>query len=615
VRDRRFGATLVLVALVAACTGPNYRLATARANDNRTSGGTLENGILALRVVATPARWFPAADSGPSLRIAAFAAEGGEPMVPGPLLRTSIGTRIRLTLRNALTDTLVLCAPLSNACVLRDTVPLNPGASRTVDFVADRAGAFFYRAMRLRGRHVLDERVGNTQLVGALVVDSTRSPSAADRVLVITSWSKDTTDDSPFVQGINGKTWPHSERFDLAVGDSVHWRVLNATDTEHPMHLHGFYFRVDARGDMERDTVYAPDARPMVVTESVRQLGSALISWAPVRPGNWLFHCHKGFHMSGEQLYHLAGTKPPDSLVSHGADDHPYTTMAGLILGISVRGEGGVPSVAPARRMRLVTREVPAFYADRTPAFVFSLDDGARGRDDGARPIPGPLLTLVRGEPVEISVVNGLHAPTTVHWHGIELESYYDGVGGWSGKAGAVAPMIAPGDSFVARFTPPRSGTFMYHAHADEIHQLASGLYGAIVVLEPGARWNPETDHVLLFSQRGKGDSAIDVLNGGTPADTIRLRAGVTHRLRIVNITVQEEVLGQLHPSTDSTPVSWRVVAKDGMTIPPRRIATTGAHLHISPGETLDAEVSLPRGDYTLDVQAYTKFPVAVRVR
>ncbi len=604
----------VLAVLVAACAHRGDESTTVRANDNRTSDGSVTNGVLELRLVARPARWFPASDTGSSVAVAALATEGGEPRVPGPLLRTSLGARVRLSLRNALSDTLVLCAPFSNACVVRDTVPILPGTSHTVDFVAERAGAFFYHAVRLRG-HTLDERVGNTELVGALVVDSVPSARVSDRILVITGWSKDTTNDSPFVQAINGKMWPFSERVDLAVGDSVHWHVLNATDVEHPMHLHGFYFRVDARGDMERDTAYSADARPMVVTESVRHLGSALISWAPTRPGNWIFHCHKGFHMSGEQLYHLAGIKPPDSLVSHGADDHPYHTMAGLILGITVRGDSAPPMAKPARRLRLVTREIPTFYEDRSPAYVFALDGDVQASAARARPIPGPLLTLTRGQPVEISVVNGLRAPTTVHWHGIELESYYDGVGGWSGRAGALAPMIAPGDSFVARFAPPRSGTFMYHAHADEVRQLASGLYGAIVVLEPGATWNPETDHVLLFSQRGKGDSAIDVLNGGTPADTIRLRAGVTHRLRIVNITVQEEVLGTLHTVRDTTPVSWRVVAKDGMTTPSRQVTRGAARLHISPGETLDAELALAPGDYTLDVAAYTKFPVAVRVR
>jgi FtsP/CotA-like multicopper oxidase with cupredoxin domain len=45
----------------------------------------------------------------------------------------------------------------------------------------------------------------------------------------------------------------------------------------------------------------------------------------------------------------------------------------------------------------------------------------------------GPLIILTRGEPVEIEVVNRLKERTAIHGHGIELESYYDGVPGWSG--------------------------------------------------------------------------------------------------------------------------------------------------------------------------------------
>ncbi len=97
---------------------------------------------------------------------------------------------------------------------------------------------------------------------------------------------------------------------------------------------------------------------------------------------------------------------------------------------------------------------------------------------------------LTRGEPVTITVVNRTPEPTSVHWHGIELESYFDGVGGWSGDRALLAPVIAPGDSFDARFAPPRAGTFIYHTHFDEIRQEPAGLAGALVVLEPGAPWD-----------------------------------------------------------------------------------------------------------------------------
>lgn len=91
--------------------------------------------------------------------------------------------------------------------------------------------------------------------------------------------------------------------------------------------------------------------------------------WAPVRPGNWLFHCHKGFHISGEQLFHLAGVKPPDSLASHAADDHPYATMAGLILGIRVRGDSSSSRSACAE---VALARFPASRPGRIVALVGS---------------------------------------------------------------------------------------------------------------------------------------------------------------------------------------------------------------------------------------------------
>jgi FtsP/CotA-like multicopper oxidase with cupredoxin domain len=609
-------AQLTVVALTATCAVPRADTVVARANDNRVAAaGERAGDTLTVRLVAQRAKWFPASDSGPSLSIGTLAIEGQQPLVPAPLIRTRVGTHVRVRLRNTLTDTLVLCAPLSSACAPGDTLPILPGATREIAFIADRPGAFVYRAMKLTGRR-LSRGDDLTGLTGALLIDTTDAPRANERVFVISGWQKDSSITAPFVLALNGKIWPYSERFDLSVGDSVHWHVLNTSGSDHPMHLHGFYFRVDARGDLARDTVYGPEERGFVVTENVRPLQSALISWAPSRAGNWLFHCHKGSHMSGQQMYHLAGVAPPDSFATHDASDHAATTMAGLVLGISVRDTGAAAVVAPpaARRIRLHTREAKEFYHDKSAAYVFALDEPAP-RGGAPRPVPGPLLTLTRGDPVEIAVINELRAPTTVHWHGIELESFYDGVGGWSGNKGALAPMVAPSDSFIARFTPVRSGTFMYHAHADEVRQLASGLYGPIVVLEPGARWNPDTDHVLLFSQRGKGDSAIVALNGGEPADTIPLRAGMTHRLRFINITVEDEVAGTLHAAADSTPLSWRVVAKDGMTTPKQRVRSTPARLYMDPGETMDAEVTLAAGDYTLDIRSFNNFPVVLRVR
>ena len=51
------------------------------------------------------------------------------------------------------------------------------------------------------------------------------------------------------------------------IDEDVHWRVINLSTQQHPMHLHGFYFTVDSLGNGVRDSIF-PDARKRrVVTQ------------------------------------------------------------------------------------------------------------------------------------------------------------------------------------------------------------------------------------------------------------------------------------------------------------------------------------------------------------
>jgi len=89
---------------------------------------------------------------------------------------------------------------------------------------------------------------------------------------------------------------------------------------------------------------------------------------------------------------------------------------------------------------------------------------------------PGPTLEVVEGDKVRIFVTNKLPEHTTIHWHGMLVPNGMDGVGGMT------QPQIKPGQTFVYEFTIRKSGTFMYHPHADEMVQMAMGMMGAIVV-------------------------------------------------------------------------------------------------------------------------------------
>ncbi len=108
---------------------------------------------------------------------------------------------------------------------------------------------------------------------------------------------------------------------------------------------------------------------------------------------------------------------------------------------------------------------------------------------------PGPTIECVEGDKLRIFVTNRLPEHTTIHWHGILLPNGMDGVGGLN------QPHIKPGKTFVYEFEMKKSGTFMYHPHADEMVQMAMGMMGLIVVhpKDPN-QYRVDRDFVFLIN-------------------------------------------------------------------------------------------------------------------
>jgi FtsP/CotA-like multicopper oxidase with cupredoxin domain len=208
---------------------------------------------------------------------------------------------------------------------------------------------------------------------------------------------------------------------------------------------------------------------------------------------------------------------------------------------------------------------------------------------------------LTQGQPTAIRVVNGISEPLAVHWHGIEVESYYDGVPGVSGTGQRLLSPIEPGGSFVAQFTPPRAGTFIYHSHFDDLKQLSSGLYGPLIVLPAGETFDPETDRVLVISRAGPGETPI-WLNGSRSPTIAALKVGRTYRFRIINI-VPENPPVTVSLTFGGSPIGWRPIAKDGADLPERQRTRTPARLTIAVGETYDFELQPDQpGEVALEV-------------
>jgi len=474
-------------------------------------------------------------------------------------------------------------------------------------------------------------------LVGALIVDSAATPNSAparDRVLVITRWNPSGTPGNNTFQlnALNGRSWPNTERLTYSVGDSVRWHVIKASNELHEMHLHGFYFRTAARGLAIRDSIMPPD-RAMLVTGVLRPGEWLSIVWSPDRAGNWLYHCHLLTHMSGAQrldrLNQVASAETAHVHTNGTKNNHAMDDMGGLVIALDVRPSRTAAArasesmpVSNVRSLNLYANTRPGVFGNQ-PGFGFVVEDGAQLPARDPIRIPGTPLILKRGEPVRIAVHNRLAQPLSVHWHGLELDSYFDGVGGFSGSAARIAPMIAPNDSFIVRITPPRAGTFMYHVHGERGAELASGLYAPLLVLEPDSSFNAEIDRVFTMADGGPGTETPPFVNGTAKPDTLEMIAGTTYRLRIITITNDDSFVTTLRGP--GTPLTWRVLARDGATLADGPTNPTPARYVGGPGHTRDlAFTPGVAGNYALQVVRTrlgatlgptTSVPIRVRAR
>ena len=577
-------------------------------NDNRYVAGSLRNGIIELHLDARQAIWRPEIDAGKAVTVAAFAEVGGFAQIPGPFLRVSQGSEVRITVRNSLPDAMPIGLPPPNrrdegvasvagpdlivrglraGTVPDDILRVPRGEIREVRFRADLPGTFLYwadttnRSMRTRtGR--------DAQLTGAIVVEPAgETPDPNERVFVITMTDSfpDPTKSQPgedvFELAINGLSWPYTERVHYALGDTVRWRWLNGSGFEHPMHLHGFHFRTIARGDGLSESVYTSETTQNVVTELIEPGHTIRMQWTPTREGNWLMHCHIRTHIIPEP----ARDENARAHDLHDATQHALHAMAGLVLGITVSDNG--PDEAdrePQHHLRLIAREKQAESLDATiRGFLLQEDSNAAG---GTLMVPGPPLVLTRGETTNITVVNTMREPTTVHWHGLELQSVYDGVAGWSRSGSRVAPLVLPGKSFEVYIRPPRAGTFIYHSHMDETEQLTSGMYGPLLVMEPGQNFDPAIDRIFVLGDAIDGDYHSLTINGRREPEPMKFSVGTKYRLRFIDMAPDATL--DITASVGGEPLRWHALAKDGADLPPALQKHMAAQFRMGVGETYD---------------------------
>ncbi|WP_349360418.1 multicopper oxidase family protein [Stappia sp.] len=230
--------------------------------------------------------------------------------------------------------------------------------------------------------------------------------------------------------------------------------------------------------------------------------------------------------------------------------------------------------------------------------------------------VPGPVLRMRQGETLGIRFRNGLDQPSTIHWHGIRIDNAYDGV------AGLTQPPVAPGESFDYLVNAPDAGTYWYHPHNRSWDQMARGLYGVLIVEEPGVRAY-DRDVILTFDDwRLDEERQIDTASLGAMHDWAHAgrlgnvlttngeayakfpaRPGERLRLRVLN-TANSRVM-----TFRFAGLAPRLVALDGQPVAPEPLAEEAVRL--APAQRADLIVDLPETPATYTVEEASGQPFA----
>ena len=263
----------------------------------------VENGQKVFNLTAQPVRWNILKD----VTVTAWAYNG---MVPGPLIRVTEGDKVKILVKNNLSEPTTIHwhgiqVPNNMDGIPDETQkPIQPGETFTYVFVAKPAGTYWYHS------HYDSDKQISVGLSGAFIIEpkgGLASKPDIDKVLMLNEWRvidgqtyaamPATGMDGNFFT-INGKAFPETETINVKVGQKVRLRFVGSGQMIHPMHLHGFPFKIVATdgNDVPESAQWTKD------TVSVAPGERYDIEFTPDRPGKWMLHCHIPHHTTNEHV-------------------------------------------------------------------------------------------------------------------------------------------------------------------------------------------------------------------------------------------------------------------------------------------------------------------------
>jgi FtsP/CotA-like multicopper oxidase with cupredoxin domain len=189
---------------------------------------------------------------------------------------------------------------------------------------------------------------------------------------------------------------------------------------------------------------------------------------------------------------------------------------------------------------------------------------------------PGPTIRVTQGDRVRVLFKNNLHETTSVHFHGVQVDDFFQ-----DGVPFVTQTPIVPGSTYAYEFTARDPGSLMYHSHHNATDQVGRGLLGAFIVDPVKDPVKYDREYVWISNDSLGGFT----INGhGFPATVPVLAAlGETVRVRFMNEGIM------MHPWHSHGNV-MKVIARDGH--PLGSAAFECDTLGVNPGERYDVLIT-----------------------
>jgi FtsP/CotA-like multicopper oxidase with cupredoxin domain len=235
----------------------------------------LDKGVKVYDLTAKVVQW----ETEPGKFVTGWGYNG---VVPGPQIRVREGDRVRVNLKNELTESTAMHFHGLEVPIDQDGVPfitqppIKPGQSYTYEFTVPNAGSHMYHS-----HHNAAKQVG-LGLLGAFIVEP-RQKTAYDNVdidyvMILNDGSHGYT--------LNGKSFPATEPIVAKRGQKLRIRYMNEGMMIHPMHLHGMHMTVIAKDGWMQPAPWKCDTLNIAPGERWDVIVNC------TSPGTWAFHCH-----------------------------------------------------------------------------------------------------------------------------------------------------------------------------------------------------------------------------------------------------------------------------------------------------------------------------------